>query len=443
MSHQPCHIFLVMALVLAFYPPDICSGGKPKIKIAPVKHLFGVGIGYQRVVQYKPVLVISKHSRAKKRPGWGWKPKKGWSPVRLEHHVHRHRQGGWRTHYQPRRKPMQHHPRGGYHQETFTRGWGWAESRPQHHKAGYRRGHQEFPQQSLPHYHQVLPPHGAFQDDHMRHNPPIYHVDGDNFQHASTGPPKRWPGGATETGDYPYSKGHRFPYATMGDYEDDSSAYETEVSEQWNNTDNLASTTAPPPPSIFPLSEPPHDDQSLSGMRKDFLKNHLKNYQQFQNYQESTKNHENHNWNTPTDNQADVHYGNPFELKPPGPTFTTLTDTHDTDPRGDQGTNFDYTASAEERHADHIEPSYENDDQYWNDLSRKLKVPASHQAQVDTTTTASPTPKPSRKVISARFRKITTAQPKRDKTFKPSPRMEEVGSPNRFYPSFQRLRTHK
>jgi len=104
------------------------KGWGKKEKAYPVKPLFGVGIGYKRVVSYKPVLVFQKHKHIKLKGhhgggwggwgggggggggGWGWKKQRG------------HSGGGGGGWGHKAKKVVDHHH---FHHHHESDGWGW------------------------------------------------------------------------------------------------------------------------------------------------------------------------------------------------------------------------------------------------------------------------------------------------------------------------------
>lgn len=531
-----------LSVVLVFFLfPDTCSAGKKVIP--PVKHLFGVGIGYQKVVHYKPVLVISKSRRVKSRPsGWGWAKGKsggggGYSPVILKQQNQGKRGYAYGHsapphHRRKRKRPHRHQQRAHSHSGGGP-GWGWRRGWRRPHRS-YRRGHNEEnrysnemdarnpQQQGIRGYADGENRYSNDMGTHHRHPPHQHRENGDddegnryremdprnrhpnnNRDQSNNGarpsytrrPGPTNPNPMAEMSDYPPS-GYRHhevsdnpptihqhyedgvvwgtrsggngnpmfypsqssnyygsPYSSIEDIiDDDHGGYGSEIREEWK-TDDLPTTASSietstsafspsPTPPLFPFPDHLQSDASVTNIHKDFLKTHMKNFHQFQNYQQATT-------SQPNQNQEENHF-TPNLLRPPRPYFSTIDpNSSETEERGND-VNYDDDYMYDEKQS--RGNGEENYDDYSNphEVNRKLMPQPNSQLS----TTISPTmvnndhTNEMNQPSGTNFHPTITTMPNNDKKFKPSPRVDEMGSGNSFnkpgfFPTFHQFQKTK
>lgn len=542
---------------MIFLFPETCHAGKKHIP--PVKHLFGVGIGYQKVVHYKPVLVISKSRRTKHRPpGWGWSGGvgksgsggggggggyKSYTPVVLQqkssgkrgyphgpppHHHRRKRKRPQHHHYHhspsnsgPQHSPMsgphyspsssgphygpsssgpQHSPMSGLHHSpsgSGSRGWGWRQAGrkrpPKNHRKGHDHHHSHSSGGGGYHGHDGGGRNHDDDGDHRgdggesyRHRPEIsdhppsptpihHHHHPEISDHPPSPTPMHhhhdvyrdtggiWGGGGVSNGGglvYPSHSSDYFgsPYSTAEDLEEDHGGYESEIREQWNkeemtstpsSTSQVSST-----PSLYPFEddrEPPKSDTSVTSIHRDFLKNHMKNFHQFQDYQQATTVQPNNNYYKQDYQNA------PFLLRPPGPMFSTM-DTTSSEERGSgsktNNLNYDDNDYSYEEKNRADTPNQNYDDTYYDnfDINRRIKTASLQSTQIPSTVQPTSAVNDPLNISGSNNQpQIITAAPKIDtKNFKPSPRVDEMsmGSGNGFnkpgfFPSFEQFQQMK
>ncbi len=522
----------------------------------PVKHLFGVGIGYQKVVHYKPVLVISKSRRPSKHrpPGWGWSGGvgksgsdgggggyKSYTPVvvqqkssgkrgypygpprhhhrrkrkRPQHHHYHHSSSNSGPHHGPQHSPMSgpyhvpsssgphHSPMSGLHHSpsgSGSRGLGWRQAGWKRPPRNHRKGHDHH------HYHSYSPSsiggryrgHSGVGGGHHYDDDGDHRGGGESYRHRpgisdqsleisnqspeisnqspeiSDHPPTPmqhhhddyrdtggiYGGGGVSNGGrlvYPSHSANYFgsPYSTAEDLEE---GYESEIKEQWNKEEMTSTPSSnsevSSTPSLYPFKddrEPPKSDTSVTSIHRDFLKNHMKNFHQFQDYQQATTVQPNANKYYKQDYQ-----NAPFLLRPPGPSFSTMgTTASEERGSGSKTNNLNYydkdNYSYEDKNS--AEKANDNyDDTYYDnfDINRRIKADSLRSTQIPSTvqpaSAFNQVNDPLNSGSSNNQPQIITAAPKTDKNFKPSPRVDEMsmGTGNSFnkpgfFPSFEQF----